>query len=177
MDKIVTIFGSSGVSETDEHYKLAEYLGRALAENGFGIATGAYSGIMEAALKGASIRPGRRIGVTTREYPDKMPNKFVSEEIKENTYFDRLYKLIELGGAYLVFPGGTGTLLELVSLWAAFERNFLKEKLIICIGNKWEQLIRQITLTLNLSENFRKFLLFENNVDKVTQILLNHFEN
>ncbi len=140
-ERIVSIFGTARASQGDSIYALAYDLGKALAGAGFTIANGGYGGTMLAAAKGASEAGGRVIGVTCLAFKSKA-NEYVSKEIVTNSLDERLDKLIELGGAYMVLNGGTGTLLELAKVWELKNKGFLgAAKPIILVGGFWQSLI------------------------------------
>lgn len=141
---IVTVLGASSSGEGTYEYDSAVYIGKSLAQQGLDIATGGYMGIMEAALRGASDYNVRRIGVTTRFYGNKPRNNFVSEEINTETYWDRFNKLVELGDAYVILPGGTGTLAELANLWLMKSRGMIPDKPLVCIGEQWNEVIQTV---------------------------------
>ena len=111
MNKTITIFGSSIPTENDEQYKFAYQLGAALAKNGFNVCTGGYKGIMEAASKGAFDNGGLVYGVTVDLWNSE-PNPYITIEVREEKLFERITKLLELGDAYVILQGGTGTLLR-----------------------------------------------------------------
>jgi uncharacterized protein (TIGR00725 family) len=145
MVKIVSVFGTGRAKAGDKNYKLAEQLGRLLAEAGFAIANGGYGGIMEASAKGAKEAGGEVIGVTCLAFGRGSANKFVSREIITKTLKERLDKLIELGGAYVVLEGGTGTLLELAMVWELKNKGFLDGwKPIIILGEYWKPLVELV---------------------------------
>jgi hypothetical protein len=140
-DATVTVFGTSKALPGQADFETARTLGRLLAENGFTVANGGYGGTMLAAAKGAAEAGGRVIGVTCRAFKRGKANEYISEEIATDTLTDRLAKLIELGDAYLVLPGGTGTLLELADVWEHKNKGFSNaDKPIILIGPFWEPL-------------------------------------
>jgi len=140
--KIITVFGTSKAQPGDSVYELAETIGRLLAENGFTLANGGYGGTMLAAAKGAAQAGGHVIGVTCRAFKRGKANEFVTEEVKTDCLSERLAKLIELGEAYMVLPGGTGTLLELADVWEHKNKGFSNtEKPIILIGAFWQPLL------------------------------------
>ncbi len=141
---VISIFGSGNAAPDSTVYKTAELTGKLLAENGFDIATGAYLGVMEGALKGASECNIKRIGITTNIFKNKKPNSYVNSLIKTDNYFDRLKILIDIADAYIVFPGGSGTLLEFSFLLALKERNIINNKPMICIGEQWKKVLRDI---------------------------------
>jgi uncharacterized protein (TIGR00730 family) len=140
--KIVTIFGTSKAQPGDSVFEMAKELGRLLAENGFTIANGGYGGTMLAGAKGAAEAGGEVIGVTCTAFKRGGANEFVTKEISTSCLSERLAKLIELGDAYLVLPGGTGTLLELADVWEHKNKGFTNAaKPIILIGSFWQPLL------------------------------------
>ena len=140
--KTVTIFGTSKAVEGDSAYELAYGTGRLLAQAGFSIANGGYSGTMLAAAKGASEASGEVIGVTCTAFKNSRPNKYISREVGTASLDERLDTLIQLGQAYVVLPGGTGTLLELAKVWELKNKGFLKtDKPIILLGGFWKPLV------------------------------------
>ena len=139
--KTVTIFGTSRARVGDPVYSLALETGRLLARSGYVIANGGYGGTMLAAAQGACEARGEIIGVTCSAFKAKA-NKYVTREIAANSLDERLDTLIELGQAYVVLPGGTGTLLELAKVWELRNKGFLKpDKPIILVGEFWKPLI------------------------------------
>ena len=124
-EKIITIFGTSNANPGDEVFNLAYELGILCARAGFTIANGGYGGTMLAAAKGAKQVGGKTIGVTCRAFGRKEPNKFITEQIETDSLNQRIAKLIELGEAYVVLPGGTGTLLELADIWELTNKGFV----------------------------------------------------
>jgi len=140
--KTVTVFGTSKASPGDSVFEMAESLGRLLAENGFTIANGGYGGTMLAAAKGAAAVGGKVIGVTCTAFKRSGANEFVTDEISTDCLENRLAKLIELGDAYIVLPGGTGTLLELANVWEHKNKGFANaDKPIILVGAFWQPLL------------------------------------
>ncbi len=139
--KTVTIFGTSRASAGDPVYSLALETGRLLAGAGSAIANGGYGGTMLAAAEGASGAGGEIIGVTCSAFKGGA-NKYVTREIVTDSLDERLDTLIDLGQAYVVLPGGTGTLLELAKVWELRNKGFLKpDKPIILVGEFWKPLV------------------------------------
>lgn len=144
-DKTITIFGTGKAKPGNEAYKLAYEIGELLAQAGFTIANGGYGGTMLAAAKAAAQIGGQIIGVTCSAFK-AAPNKYISREIVTNSLDERLDTLIKLGHAYIVLPGGTGTLLELAKVWELKNKRFLKrQKPIILIGKFWKPLVNLVT--------------------------------
>ncbi|MCI0499122.1 MAG: LOG family protein [Planctomycetales bacterium] len=139
---IVTVFGASKTVPGQPEFETAQTLGRLLAERGFTVANGGYGGTMLASAKGAVEAGGTVVGVTCRAFKRGKANEYVSEEIATDSLTERLAKLIELGNAYLVLPGGTGTLLELADAWEHKNKGFSNaDKPIILVGAFWKPLV------------------------------------
>jgi len=143
--KIITIFGTGRARPGNSTYTLAYETGMLLAQAGFTIANGGYGGTMLAAAKGAAEAGGEVIGVTCSAFKSSKANEYVTREIATGSLDERLDTLIELGWAYVVLPGGTGTLLELAKVWELKNKGFLKtDKPIILLGGFWKPLIELI---------------------------------
>lgn len=144
-EKIVTIFGTGRAQRDDATYALAMEMGRLLAQAGFTIANGGYGGTMLAAAKGATEAGGQVIGVTCSAFKSSKANEYVTREMVTASLDERLDTLIRLGRAYVVLPGGTGTLLELAKVWELKNKGFLKpDKPIILLGGFWEPVIELV---------------------------------
>jgi uncharacterized protein (TIGR00730 family) len=124
--KTVAIFGSSLPAEDSGAYGEARRLGRLLAEAGFAICNGGYGGLMEAAARGAREAGGHTIGVTCAIWPAKA-NRWIVEEVRAASFAERLMTLIERADAYIVLPGGTGTLAELALVWEMMNKASLSQ--------------------------------------------------
>ncbi len=144
-EKVITIFGTSNAKDGDKVFNLAYELGKLCAKNGFAIANGGYGGTMLAAAKGAKLAGGKTIGVTCSAFGRKGPNEFITENIITENLTERVAKLVEIGDAYAVLPGGTGTLLELAGIWESANKGFINPaKPIILITDFWRPLVELI---------------------------------
>ncbi len=169
MIKTVSVFGTGRAGAGDKNYVLAENLGRALARAGFTIANGGYGGTMEASAKGAGQAGGEVVGVTCSAFKKGHANKFISREIVTKSLNERLEKLVEIGNAYVVLPGGTGTLLELAFVWELKNKGFLGEdKPIILLGEYWQGLAELVAAD---DAGSRRHLLFASGPEEVVEIL------
>ncbi len=140
--RVITIFGGSSPVDGDGPFEAAETLGRKLAEAGFAVATGGYTGTMEAVSRGASESGGHVIGVTSEQlerWRVTAPNSWLSEEIREGRLIDRVARLIELGEALIALPGGIGTLTEISLAWSLFQIHALNVRPLILAGPVWRQ--------------------------------------
>ena len=122
--KTVTIFGSAFPNEGSPAYGEARRLGRLLAEVGFAVCNGGYEGLMAASARGAREAGGRTIGITCVLWP-RAANPWIVEEVQTASFPERLMTLIERGDAYIVLPGGTGTLAELALAWEMMNKSSL----------------------------------------------------
>ncbi|TAK64985.1 MAG: LOG family protein [Bacteroidetes bacterium] len=136
----VTIFGSSQPKPTEPLYQEAYELGKQLALSGVTICNGGYGGTMEASAKGAVEADGKTTGVVCERF-GVAANPFIQEKIIVNTHSERLHKLIELGDAYIVLRGSTGTLVELALVWEYMNKSIMPEKPIIVLGDFWKPVI------------------------------------
>jgi uncharacterized protein (TIGR00725 family) len=140
---IVAFFGSSKYVENSKEYIACEKIALKIAKNGHDIITGGYGGIMEAGLKGALDHNVNRIAVIAKELSNRKVNQYAKEIISKDTYLERLIELTSAADAYIVFPGGTGTLAELSLVWALKERKIFGNKPIVCYGDQWNE-VQQI---------------------------------
>ena len=143
--KTVTIFGSSLPGEGTVAYEEARLLGRRLAESGFVVCNGGYRGLMEGSARGAREAGGHTIGVTCTIWPASA-NPWITEEIRTGSFLERLLALIERGDAYVVLPGGTGTLAELALVWEMMNKSSLAKtvggrKPLVVVGEYWQSVI------------------------------------
>ncbi len=140
-EKIITIFGTGRATAGDSAYELAYAIGWGLGRKRITIANGGYMGTMLAAAKGAAEAGGEVVGVACSAFKGRA-NEYVSREIVTKSLDERLDTLIRLGQAYIVLPGGTGTLLELAKVWELKNKGFLDgEKTIILVGEFWKPLV------------------------------------
>ena len=140
-EKTITIFGTGRAKPADSAYQLAAETGRLLAEAGYTIANGGYDGTMIAAAEAANKAGGQVIGVTCSAFGSSGANEYTTKQIVTDSLDERLDKLIQLGSAYIVLPGGTGTLLELAKIWELKNKHFMESrKPIILVGGFWNTL-------------------------------------
>jgi len=143
--KTVTIFGSSLPGEGSAAYAEARRLGRLLAEAGFAVCNGGYGGLMEASARGAREAGGHTLGVTCELWTSRV-NPWIVEKIRTRSFFERLTTLIERGDAYIVLPGGTGTLAELALVWEMMNKSALAKtvggrKPLLVVSPYWQAVI------------------------------------
>ncbi len=141
--KIVTVFGSSRPKEGDAAYAEACALGGELAARGFIVCTGGYGGVMEAVSRGAKEARGRTLAVTAKFFKARA-NRWVDEEVRVNTWQDRLFELIRQGHGYVACAGGTGTLVELAVVWEMLNKGVIRDKPFVALGQFWQPIIDRV---------------------------------
>ena len=137
LDKAVAVFGSARVTPEDPHYGLAEETARRLAQAGFAIITGAGPGIMEAANKGAREAGGRSIGCNIELPFEQRPNPYVDTLIDFRYFFARKTMFVKYASAFLIFPGGFGTLDELFEALVLIQTGKLYHFPVILFGKRY----------------------------------------
>jgi uncharacterized protein (TIGR00725 family) len=146
-ERTVSVFGSGRIGPDRPEFAVAMQLGQTLAKAGFAIANGGYAGTMLAAAKGAAEAGGTVIGVTCSAFAKSVANEFVTREVVTRSLEERLGALVRLGDAYVVLPGGTGTLLELAMVWELENKRFLdRAKPIILMGEFWKPVVELVSL-------------------------------
>jgi hypothetical protein len=139
----VTVFGSSRPRAGDSHYATALTLGAELAAKGFIVCSGGYGGVMEAVSRGAKDAGGQTLAVTASFFKARA-NKWVDEEIRRETWQDRLFELIKRGNGYVTCPGGTGTLVELAVVWEMLNKGAMARKPLVVLGDFWQPVIERV---------------------------------
>jgi uncharacterized protein (TIGR00730 family) len=109
----VSIFGSAREHSSQKNYKAAEKTAWLLARKGYAIITGGGGGIMEAANKGAHEAGGTSVGLNIELPHEQSPNKFATIQMGFRYFFARKVMFVKYASAFVVFPGGYGTLDEL----------------------------------------------------------------
>jgi uncharacterized protein (TIGR00730 family) len=143
VDKAVTIFGSARIGPEDPHYHAAVETARLLAEAGFGIITGAGPGIMEAGNKGARIGGGRSIGCNIELPFEQGSNPYVDTLVNFRYFFVRKTMFIKYSVAFVIFPGGFGTLDELFEALTLIQTGKIYRFPVILFGRYyWAGLLR-----------------------------------
>jgi uncharacterized protein (TIGR00730 family) len=138
----VTVFGSARVTESSPYYELARKMGSAVARLGFTVMTGGGPGIMEAANRGAKDVDGRSVGCGIVLSNEQKPNAFLDRYVAMNYFFVRKTLLIKYSYAFVVMPGGAGTLDELFEALTLIQTHKIKNFPIVIMGTTyWKDLI------------------------------------
>lgn len=141
----VTIFGSCLVSQESPLYAEVRRLAQELAAMGCSIITGGGSGLMQAANEGASLGgvddEFQSMGVCIDGEICGHPNPYVRRRHTHRTFFSRLYHFVHMSDAFLVVPGGIGTLMEAMMVWQLLQARKLYGTPLILMGGMWAELV------------------------------------
>ncbi|PIU34486.1 hypothetical protein COT03_02230 [Candidatus Shapirobacteria bacterium CG07_land_8_20_14_0_80_39_18] len=146
MVKNVTFFGCSQIKPGDFDYDAAYQAAKLLAQNGYLVINGGGPGVMKASSEGAKAGGGRVIGVSFNpkdmtHFEGRDPSNPVDQEILVDNYVLRTLKLLEMGDAYVVFNGGTGTISEFGMAWGLARLYFGHHKPLILYGSFWHEIM------------------------------------
>src|ERR1700746_626982 len=138
----VTVFGSARIKPDDPHYELALNMGAAIAQLGFPVMTGGGPGIMVAANSGAKGAGGRSVGCNIDLPFEQSSNVYLDRCVRLHYFFVRKALLIKYSYAFVVMPGGVGTLDELFEALTLIQNGKIKHFPIVIMGTDyWKQLI------------------------------------
>jgi hypothetical protein len=172
MKKVITIFGSSIPKQGDEEYSIAYELGKLLAQNNFSVCTGGYSGIMEAACKGAVDGGAEAFGITVRNWKP-IPNIYLTKNIVCENLFERIQTLIKLADGFVILKGGTGTLLELAAVWELMNKNILPVKPVACHSSMWKQIVDILEIQIHSEQRKTGLIKCFENINNIVKHLKN----
>ena len=143
IEKGVAIFGSARTHPDDPHYQQAEETARLLAKAGFAIITGAGPGIMEAANKGAKAGGGRSIGCNIELPFEQGANPYVDTLVNFRYFFVRKTMFVKYSNAFIIFPGGFGTLDEAFEALTLIQTGKIYQFPVVLFGSHyWAGLLR-----------------------------------
>lgn len=148
MNKIkkISYFGFADAKPEDPLYKEAYGVAKVLGENGLEAINGGGPGTMRAVSEGAKAAGIKVVGVTfypkdITNFEGKDPQNPMDDEIKTANYLERTLKLLELGDAYVIFKGGTGTISEFGMAWGLARLYFGHHKPLILYGEFWNNIV------------------------------------
>ncbi|HUP24581.1 MAG TPA: TIGR00730 family Rossman fold protein [Thermoanaerobaculia bacterium] len=139
----VTVFGSARFAEDHRYYELARDVGRHLAAAGFTVMTGGGPGVMEAANRGAREAGGLSIGCNIELPQEQQPNPYLDRWIDFRYFFVRKLMLVKYSYAFVILPGGYGTLDEIFEAATLIQTGKIKNFPLILMGSEyWGDLMR-----------------------------------
>jgi uncharacterized protein (TIGR00730 family) len=141
----VTIFGSARARPGTYVYDEVKRLATVLAEMGCDIITGGGPGLMQAANEGASAAKAperhRSVGIRVDLPFEQEVNPFVEQAFEHKTFFTRLHHFVLTSDAFVVVPGGIGTVLELMMIWQLLQVRHMDDVPLILVGKMWAGLV------------------------------------
>jgi predicted Rossmann-fold nucleotide-binding protein len=140
----VTIFGSARARPGSFGYEETKRAAAVLAAMGCDIITGGGPGLMQAANEGASTAPerARSIGIRVELPFEQDVNAFVAQAFRHRTFFTRLHQFVIASDAFIVAPGGIGTMLEMTMIWQLIQVRHLQGTPLILVGPMWPALLQ-----------------------------------
>src|SRR2546427_6383330 len=169
-ERIVTIFGGAKCREGDLEYAQAIQVGALLAESGFTIFTGGYAGVMEAASRGAHERGGRVVGITMNQFK-AAPNRYLTEKIPSEHFYERLQRLITRSVGFIALRGGMGTVTEVSLVWNKLQTGVLDPRPLVLLGDCWPPVVREWQRYLAVSDDDVRILNFANTPAEAVAII------
>jgi len=172
----VTIFGSARIKPDHPYYQMTEKIAAMLVNNGFAIITGGGGGIMEAANKGAAENKGKSVGMNILLPMEQKPNPYANIRLQFHYFFVRKVMFVKYALAYIIMPGGFGTLDELFEAVTLIQTHRVKPLPVILFGSQyWSGLIDWIKARLvdqkMISPNDLNILHMTDDMDELLKIV------
>ncbi|MFW6082136.1 MAG: TIGR00730 family Rossman fold protein [Desulfosalsimonas sp.] len=173
----VSIFGSARMNADNPYYQKTEELAGLLARNGFAVITGGGGGIMEAANKGAAKQGGQSVGLNIILPMEQKPNDYANIMVEFKYFFVRKVMFVKYAYAYVIMPGGFGTLDELFEAVTLIQTDRIKPLPVVLFGRDyWEGLIDWIKCQLlgkaMISEKDMDIIQITDNPEEVLEIVM-----
>jgi len=166
----VTVFGSARFAESHPVYALAREVGAALSHLGFTVLTGGGPGVMEAANRGAHEAGGRSIGCSILLPHEEQPNPFVDRMVTFRYFFVRKVMLVKYSYAFIVLPGGFGTMDELFEALTLIQTSKIEAFPVILMGTDyWKpmlEFLEKMSQSGTIDANDRNLLLVTDVVEE-----------
>ena len=138
----VTVFGSARIKSDSPYYELARKMGAAVAQLGFTVMTGGGPGIMEAANRGAKEIGGRSVGCNIELPREQHPNAYLDRSVTLRYFFVRKTLLVKYSYAFVIMPGGAGTLDEMFEAITLIQTGKIRSFPVVIMGTDyWHELI------------------------------------
>lgn len=146
-------------------------VGRKLAEAGFTICTGGYLGVMEAASRGAREAGGRVFGIVLNQFKSE-PNRYLTDKVATNHFYERLQNLITRSVGFVAFRGGMGTVTEISLVWNKLQTRVIERRPLVLVGDCWREVVAAWRANLAVSSDDVMLLDFAENADQASAIII-----
>lgn len=170
-ERIVTIFGGAKCVEGSEEYSQAMALGALLAGKGFTICTGGYLGVMEAASRGAHQNGGRVLGITMNQFKAE-PNRWLTDKVATDHFYDRLQNLIQRSVGFVALKGGMGTVTEVSLVWNKLTTKVIEPRPLVLLGACWPGVVAAWQEHLVVSDADVSLLHFADSAEDACRIIV-----
>ncbi len=160
----ISIFGSARISPKDPYYKIAQDIAFTLAKAGYNIITGGGPGIMEAANKGAQKGKGQSVGLNIQIPREQKPNAYIDLLLEFRYFFSRKVMFVKYAKAFVILPGGFGTLDELFEALTLIQTRRIEPFPVVLVGKSyWQGLVSWLKSTVLKKQciNSSDLLIFE----------------
>ena len=144
----VTIFGSARAKPGTVAYEETKRVSKALASLGCDIITGGGPGLMQAANQGVDAAGSKSMGIRVDLPFEQEVNPFVELAYEHRTFFTRLHHFVLASDAFIVAPGGIGTVLETMMIWQLLQVRHLQQSPLILVGKMWPGLVEWVRSTM-----------------------------
>ena len=153
----VSIFGSARALPKSPAYKMAEKIASGLVKNGFNVISGGGPGIMEAANKGAAEAGGKSVGLNIKLPFEQKPNQYANVKLDFKYFFIRKVMFVKYAVAYVIMPGGFGTLDELFEAMTLIQTKRIRSfPVVLMDSGYWKGLIDWIQGTMTRMKTISK---------------------
>lgn len=142
-----------------------------LAKAGYTICTGGYLGVMEAASIGAREHGGRVFGIVMNQFKSE-PNRYLTDKVATNHFYERLQNLIERSVGFIALRGGMGTVTEVSLVWNKLQTGVLEARPLVLLGECWKEVVSAWQQNLAVSPEDVALLKFAENPEEACQYII-----
>lgn len=172
----ITIYGSARYKEDHPHYQLAKRIGSMVAKEGFCVMTGGGPGIMEAAAGGAKLAGGRTFGCNIILPHEQKPNPYLDHVATFNYFFARKLMLNQHSKAFIIMPGGFGTIDEFMEIITLTQTGKMPRRPIILVSKDyWKDFYHFMETTMvnekTINQKDLELIVFTDSVDEIRNVI------
>ena len=171
----ITVFGSARFKEGDRYYDKAREFGKRIAELGFSTMTGGGQGVMEAANRGAFENGGVSVGCNIKLPFEQEPNPYMNKSLTFDYFFIRKVLMVKYSYAFIIMPGGFGTMDELFETLTLAQTRVITNFPIVLFGKEYfAPLMHSIDSMIaigTISANDKKLILLTDDINEAMQYI------
>ena len=174
----ITVFGSARFPENHEYYKQAYEVGKRLAENGVTVMTGGGPGIMEAANRGAFENGGISVGCNIKLPHEQKANPYMHKWVSIKYFFVRKVLLVKYSFAFVVMPGGVGTMDEFFETLTLIQTGIIRDFPVVLIGRKYfeplHEMLQKMVEQKTIEAKDLNLVLITDDIDEAMNYIRNY---